>query len=275
MNVPIEQSNSLADLAGRIKAEHEAVSIALKDSVRHAIEAGTLLIEAKEQLKHGQWLPWLRDHCTISERTAQLYMRCAKNRTEIEDQIRNGIADLSLSEAAAMLALSSDIKKLFDFFQDWRVEGLSAEELVKTAAEQGIALMGVIEDKTYNPFFGRSEEEQREWMLFVLFLCRNELSGRAHPKGAWAHVEWIIQRPFQNVQEWLGPEGDHYRRIHGMSPVSGKFKGYWAAFLADRCAWTIEKIAEVTDAEAKQFDNDLAAGLLVEIKPPRRKRGRR
>jgi hypothetical protein len=32
----IEQSNSLTDLAFRIKAEHEAVSIALKDSVRHA-----------------------------------------------------------------------------------------------------------------------------------------------------------------------------------------------------------------------------------------------
>jgi hypothetical protein len=34
-----------------------AVSIALKDSVRHAIAAGELLIEAKGQLKHGQWLP--------------------------------------------------------------------------------------------------------------------------------------------------------------------------------------------------------------------------
>ena len=45
--------------------------------MRHAIEAGALLLEAKEQLKHGQWLPWLKDHCTISERTAQLYMRTA------------------------------------------------------------------------------------------------------------------------------------------------------------------------------------------------------
>ena len=79
--------------------------MALKDSVRHAIEAGSLLLEAKEQLKHGQWLPWLRDHCIMSERTAQLYMRCAKSRETIEKQIRNGVADLSLNEAAAMLAL--------------------------------------------------------------------------------------------------------------------------------------------------------------------------
>jgi len=47
-------------------------AFALKNSVRHAIAAGTLLIEAKDKLGHGQWLPWLRDHCTISERTAQL-----------------------------------------------------------------------------------------------------------------------------------------------------------------------------------------------------------
>jgi hypothetical protein len=33
----IDASNSLADLAARIKAEHEAVSTALKESVRHNV----------------------------------------------------------------------------------------------------------------------------------------------------------------------------------------------------------------------------------------------
>jgi hypothetical protein len=98
--LPLDRSTSLADLAGRIEVEHTAVTAALKDSVTHAIVAGELLIEAKAQLAHGQWLPWLRDHCTMSERTAQLYMRCAKNRGAIEDRIRNGVADLGLNEAA-------------------------------------------------------------------------------------------------------------------------------------------------------------------------------
>ena len=131
-------SNHLIDLAARIKAEHEAVSVALKDSVRHAIEAGSLLLEAKEQLKHGQWLPWLRDHCIMSERTAQLYMRCAKSRETIEKQIRNGVADLSLNEAAAMLALSSDMKKLFDFVR--QLERLSdPEEIMQLCLDSGTA----------------------------------------------------------------------------------------------------------------------------------------
>jgi Protein of unknown function (DUF3102) len=77
-------SNSLPDLASRIRAEHEATSAALKTSVEHAMTAGELLIEAKALVKHGQWLPWLAEHCAISDRTAQLYMRCAKNRSAIE-----------------------------------------------------------------------------------------------------------------------------------------------------------------------------------------------
>ena len=82
----LSRSNSLTDLAARIRSEHEAVSTALKESVRHAITAGELLIEAKSQVQHGQWLSWLRDHCAMSERTAQLYMRTAKNRKQIESK---------------------------------------------------------------------------------------------------------------------------------------------------------------------------------------------
>src|SRR5271170_8120609 len=99
MGIDIAFSNSLTDLAGRIVVEHTDVSTALKESVRHAIAAGELLIEAKGQVPHGQWLPWLRDNCSMSERTAQLYMRVAKSRTEVEAQMRNDVADLTLSEA--------------------------------------------------------------------------------------------------------------------------------------------------------------------------------
>jgi hypothetical protein len=53
-------SNSLTDLAFRIRAEHEAVAGAIRQTLTHAMAAGDLLIEAKAQLKHGQWLPWLK-----------------------------------------------------------------------------------------------------------------------------------------------------------------------------------------------------------------------
>ena len=75
----LARSNSLTDLAARIRIEHEATAAALQRRVMHAMAAGDLLIEAKAQLKHGQWLPWLAKHCVISERTAQLYVKLAKN----------------------------------------------------------------------------------------------------------------------------------------------------------------------------------------------------
>jgi hypothetical protein len=44
------------------------------------LTAGDLLLEAKAQVGHGQWLRWLRDRCGVSDRIARLYMRLARNR---------------------------------------------------------------------------------------------------------------------------------------------------------------------------------------------------
>jgi phage N-6-adenine-methyltransferase len=94
----------LADLAARIKIEHEAYGAAARKGVEHAMAAGDLLLEAKAQLgRHGQWLPWLKEHCALSERTAQLYMRLARKRSEIEGKYES-VADLTLRAAASSLA---------------------------------------------------------------------------------------------------------------------------------------------------------------------------
>jgi hypothetical protein len=74
----LNRSNLLTDLAARIRAEHEATSAALKSGVRHAMAAGDLLLEARQQVPHGQWLAWIKENCELSERTAQLYIRLAK-----------------------------------------------------------------------------------------------------------------------------------------------------------------------------------------------------
>jgi hypothetical protein len=100
----IDGSNSLADLAARIKAEHDAVGHALKRGLEHAIAAGRLLIEAKEQLAHGQWLPWLRDHCQVSERMAQRYMLLARHAPELEAK-SDTVSDLGVRGALALLAV--------------------------------------------------------------------------------------------------------------------------------------------------------------------------
>jgi DUF3102 family protein len=99
----IATSNSLADLAARIRAEHEAAVGAQRTSLTHAMAAGDLLIEAKAQLDHGQWLPWLKS-CGISERTGQRYIRLARNRDTIEAKY-DKLSDLSVSAALGLLAV--------------------------------------------------------------------------------------------------------------------------------------------------------------------------
>jgi hypothetical protein len=105
----INQSNSLADLAARIRTEHDAATVSMKAGVLHAIQAGALLIEAKEKLEHGQWLPWLKANCEISERTAQQYMRLARHRDEIDTKSAEH-ADLPVSRALRLLAKPVDLE---------------------------------------------------------------------------------------------------------------------------------------------------------------------
>jgi hypothetical protein len=95
-------SNSLTDLAARIRSEHEAATGAMRRSLEHGMAAGELLLEAKAQLKHGQWGPWLTEHCAIPYSTAALYMKLARRRSEIE-QISN-VRDLSLRGAVGLLS---------------------------------------------------------------------------------------------------------------------------------------------------------------------------
>jgi hypothetical protein len=225
---PNAGSNALPVLAARIKAEHNAVSTALTDSLRHAIACGEALIEAKALVAHGGWLPWLSEHCQLSERSCQLYMRVAKNRAEIENEIRNDVADLTLSEAAGLLVLSSDVRKLFRFVRD--ADNLhDPEEIIKVAMDANVGLLGVFVTPGYHPLAGRDEEERREWHAFMLFLVKR---CGWHPDGASAHVEWVLQRPFQNVAEWLGPEGDNFRKVN-MKAIPDATKQAWQEFLQE------------------------------------------
>jgi hypothetical protein len=95
MTQDIATSNSLADLAARIREEHGLVIESLKRGLEHAIRAGDLLREAKAQLAHGEWLPWL-DQCDISDRTARHYMRLSRYAPELKSA---NFADLTITDA--------------------------------------------------------------------------------------------------------------------------------------------------------------------------------
>jgi hypothetical protein len=112
MTTDLARSNSLTDLAARIKIEHEAACGALKQGLEHAVAAGKLLLEAKAQVPHGQWLPWLGEHCaSVSARTAQAYMRVARSFDNLGAVSAQRVADLSFREALQSLATAGSVAK--------------------------------------------------------------------------------------------------------------------------------------------------------------------
>ena len=68
-----------------IRREHEAVCQAVRSGLEHARTAGELLITVKTQLRHGEWLGFMAEHCpAVSPRVAQAYMRVARHWPAIE-----------------------------------------------------------------------------------------------------------------------------------------------------------------------------------------------
>jgi hypothetical protein len=165
-------SNSLADLAARIRAEHDAAGGALKRSLQHAIAAGELLLEAKDQLKHGQWLPWL-ESCGISERTAQRYIRLVHNRKAIETK-SDKMSDLSVSGALAMITAPRDelsvhfaqsaADSVFDQFElEVILARLDSYPKRKALFDEAISAL----DKIRDLHLGRPIEQQQTFLEFI------------------------------------------------------------------------------------------------------------
>lgn len=72
------------------------------------LEIGRRLNEAKAQLSHGEWLPWLEEKVEFSEVTAQRFMRIAR-----EYENPSLVTDLGASKALQLLALPASERDEF------------------------------------------------------------------------------------------------------------------------------------------------------------------
>ena len=89
------------------------------------VAIGQRLLEAKELLPHGEWLPWLEQKVDFSERTAQKFMALAKGYAE-NPQLA---ADLGSEKAFALLALPGEER------QQIVTEGVTVDGKTKAAAD--------------------------------------------------------------------------------------------------------------------------------------------
>lgn len=100
----MEEPQHLATLAAEILDAHNACLAAMSTALDHAKRAGDLLNSAKGQAKHGEWLPWLAANCPdISARTAQGYMRIAREWPRLQEANTKRASYFSIREALALL----------------------------------------------------------------------------------------------------------------------------------------------------------------------------
>jgi hypothetical protein len=89
---PRAQARDLTLIADEIRARIETVG--------DIIAIGGLLREAKRQLQHGKFLPWVTAEFDFSERTARNYMRAYRFATENAASKSATVADLKLTPSA-------------------------------------------------------------------------------------------------------------------------------------------------------------------------------
>jgi hypothetical protein len=134
--------NRMADKLDRIGLAAPAVSGArdietitdeildLKKTAGEALlEIGARLIEAKSLLSHGEWLTWLSEKVEFSERSANRFMKLAREWTN-----PTTLADLGASRALALLALPEPERN--EFMEEVPVEDMSVRELEKAIRER-------------------------------------------------------------------------------------------------------------------------------------------
>jgi hypothetical protein len=86
----VRADEDLVALAGEINAAHEAREKARRKGLEHYRRAGEKLLQAKEQVGHGNWLKWVKESLKFSDRKARRYMEWAKT---------DAASDLEVQEA--------------------------------------------------------------------------------------------------------------------------------------------------------------------------------
>ena len=97
------------------------------------LEIGKRLIEAKDQLSHGEWLDWLGDKVDISVRVADNFMKVAR-----EWPNSNTYSNLGYSKVLALLAVPAEERE--EFAEAVHAEELSVRELKQKIREREDAL---------------------------------------------------------------------------------------------------------------------------------------
>lgn len=100
---------ALTALADQINAAHRDAESAVRESLKHAKQAGELLLQAKAELPHGEFTEWVNGTCEFHPRTARRYMKLADRWEELQTKTDTGASDLGITDALKILASDENV----------------------------------------------------------------------------------------------------------------------------------------------------------------------
>ena len=112
--------------ASRIETLTAEILILKQQTAVNIIEIGRRLIEVKESLPHGAWGKWLEERVEFSERTAQNFMRVAREFSKTQ-----AIADLAPSKVFALLDVPANLRE--EFVESHQLESMTTRQIKEEA----------------------------------------------------------------------------------------------------------------------------------------------
>ena len=154
------------------------------------LELGRRLIEAKELLPCGAWLPWLEERAEFSERAAQRLMRLAR-----EWSNPTALSDLGATKALALLALPPEEREEF-MAETHQVDGEAKTVIDMSARELQAALRARAEAEAART----SAEEARAQMERDMQAANALLAGARRENEAAAEREASLRAELEALK---------------------------------------------------------------------------
>ena len=226
----------------------EAITGEILDAKRAGGESiltiGRCLIEAKEMLRHGEWLPWLNEQVELSERTAQKFMKLAR-----EWSNPNTLADLGASKALMLLALPEGERDVF--LEDHNVIDMSARQLEQAIKERDEARVAAEQAAAEQ----RVAEQARDKMAEDMKLLNARLSGAQEDREQAVQDVARLERELAELK--ARPVDVAVETLVDQAAIDKA--------RADAIAGMQEKLDKAKEAAAKARDRQKQAEASVEI----------
>lgn len=199
-----------------------------QDAGNAILDIGRLLIEAKEMLPHGEWLPWLECRVDFTDRTARKFMKLAREWTN-----RKALSDLGATKALTLLALPPEERETF-MAENHIVNGeektvidMTSRELEKAIRERDEARKAAAEAQAE----AQTAEESRARMETDIAALKSihqaaqeaEAQAREALAAAQAELEALREKPLEvAVETVVDQEAVNKARMEAIAEMRAK-----------------------------------------------------